>query len=904
MMFGRFFGRSYGPRSHSRKGRLALQAMATAVMVAAPVKHVSAQLYWDLNGATSGAGGTTPSGTWDLTSNNWDGTSAGTGTPSTWTAGNQAVFAAGTDATGAYTVTVAPGVSIPGVNGISFEEGTLTINGGAGSSIILSNGSISTLGTQTINATIGGSAGLIRGSGTLVLTLGGSNTYTGQTQILTTGRINATNSNAFGSTAPADNIIFSPSAGLASPSFVGMGISLLGNINIGKAIVINGGSGFQGGQGEIDNLSGSNTWSGPISIGPSAQNLGSGLPMITASSGTLTIPQGITGGAVGVGYAGAGTIILQGNATYTGITRMFSGHIIVQSGAALGTGGIFMLSATASSNQAYQQTMVGLQPTAGSMSFTTPIGQLSGMPFIGKGLLENLSGDNIDLGNVTLTNGAPFTTGTPVIPTPIGVTSGSLRMNGAIVNSSTANQRSLVKVGPGLLSLAGTSTFTGPTIIEAGTLAFVGNGSDTALPAGSFTGGATNTLYGDSIQVNPGTSLRLDNTEASLATRIAPNSTPLTFPVMLYNGDLSIVGNGTTSTNITTLGTELDLFGTSSITVSQPGAGVTLNVASTNRSSNATAVFRGSALGTGAPGAGVSTVLLPSVSLSPGGGTPGTPSVGIIPWALGDVSTTTGTGTDFVTYDTTNGVRLLTPSEYDTTNAIDGATAGNNVQLSTAVTINNPTTVNSIKFAPGASSLVLNNTATINSGAILNATGGLVTISGGGTVQFGGQEGIIHANSDVRIDAQVSAGGGLTKGGAGNLTLTNTSNSISQITLDAGNVIVSDEGQIGGGGTPITFNGGFLQPASNLTALSGSHNIMTASGGGMNVPTNQTLSVSDNITGAGSFQKAGGGLLILSGNNSGLTGAVVLRAGTLEVGSANAISSQTPVAAPSGVADN
>src|SRR5262245_7467908 len=82
-------------------------------------------LYWDSNDTTAGAG-TDPSGTWGSDSF-WSTDSAGTTTPGAWAANATAVFAAGTDATGTYTVSVAAQQT---VGGLTFEDGSATLSGG------------------------------------------------------------------------------------------------------------------------------------------------------------------------------------------------------------------------------------------------------------------------------------------------------------------------------------------------------------------------------------------------------------------------------------------------------------------------------------------------------------------------------------------------------------------------------------------------------------------------------------------------------------------------------------------------------------------------------------------------------------------------------------------------------
>ena len=48
-------------------------------------------------------------------------------------------------------------MTIPGVNGITFEEGNITVTGG---SLVLTDPTINTLGTHTIASSIGGTVGL------------------------------------------------------------------------------------------------------------------------------------------------------------------------------------------------------------------------------------------------------------------------------------------------------------------------------------------------------------------------------------------------------------------------------------------------------------------------------------------------------------------------------------------------------------------------------------------------------------------------------------------------------------------------------------------------------------------------------------------------------------------------
>src|SRR4051794_24323435 len=79
-------------------------------------EEARAQLYWDVNGSVSGASsGSTAIGTWGSGFNNWSSSSNGTSATTGWTSGQQAVFSAGTNATGNYTVTVSGNQTVSGL---------------------------------------------------------------------------------------------------------------------------------------------------------------------------------------------------------------------------------------------------------------------------------------------------------------------------------------------------------------------------------------------------------------------------------------------------------------------------------------------------------------------------------------------------------------------------------------------------------------------------------------------------------------------------------------------------------------------------------------------------------------------------------------------------------------------
>ena len=137
--------------------------------------------YWDSDGVIAGAGGATPTGTWgsDLY---WSTAAAGDAATAAWNAGETAVFAAGTDATGVYTATVA---GTQDIGGLTVEEGTVTVSGDGLRMTSNSDMAVASGLTATVSSALsddGTAWSLFKiGDGTLVL--GSTNTYTGMTAL-------------------------------------------------------------------------------------------------------------------------------------------------------------------------------------------------------------------------------------------------------------------------------------------------------------------------------------------------------------------------------------------------------------------------------------------------------------------------------------------------------------------------------------------------------------------------------------------------------------------------------------------------------------------------------------------------------------------------------------------------
>jgi len=167
------------------RGRFALlRWFAAAFALLGPsITPVNATLYyWDLNGSIAGAGGPSPNSTWDNASFNWSTSSAGTAAVSavTTTTSDGVHFAAGSDASGAFTVSLS-GTQSAGY--LYFDTGATTLSGGTLNLAANAEIWVNSAASGMIASTITGISGLSRmnGSGTGTLTLAGNSTYDGGT---------------------------------------------------------------------------------------------------------------------------------------------------------------------------------------------------------------------------------------------------------------------------------------------------------------------------------------------------------------------------------------------------------------------------------------------------------------------------------------------------------------------------------------------------------------------------------------------------------------------------------------------------------------------------------------------------------------------------------------------------
>jgi fibronectin-binding autotransporter adhesin len=432
------------------------QALLFAVMLffaaSLPI-HAQTPQYWDTN-ADAGAGGTgtsTPDGTWDTgITPNWNVNADGTGGTTTWTDGNDAIFSAGADASGDFTVTVS---GAPAVHNITIEEG------GTSAGITITGGQLTLTGTTPtitsssggltkINSVIGGAGGLTAiGSG--ILELKGANTYSGVTTIgngtvTTTARLGAAGAIPDGSVLTIANGVqegrfqlngFDETVrSIASLGPLGTGITA-GSIAVGtNTLTIN------------DQAGDVNTYQGLYTSSAGGKIIKNGL-------GTLVLNNFPTGFSGGEFILNSGTLGFGQNNVFGSIAN--NPKLTINGGTLLKTAG----SGAAGSNWNIKTIDI-------NGSFTLDPNGNNNVQILGT------SGTNPD---VTTTLGVD----NPTITVPGGTTTGVLIFAGIIKDGPTAapaDIRGFTKDGTGGMTFTNQNTYRGVTTIKGGMLR-VGRGS-------------------------------------------------------------------------------------------------------------------------------------------------------------------------------------------------------------------------------------------------------------------------------------------------------------------------------------------------------------------------------------------------------------------------------------------
>ena len=579
-----------------------------------------------------------------------------------------------------------------------------------------------------------------------------------------------------------------------------------------------------------------------------------------AVTNVATLTTAFNGGAASaIGFSKTNNGILNLNvdntASYTGVISVNAGAIRASNAGALGAAANNTIVDSANKSGAAVQ----LNGTGTAETFT-----ISNSGINTGGAIENFSGSNDLTGAITLAAAAAIgaDTGTTLnikggISGAFGLTfntigTGSINIDTTAIN---ANVTAITKLGSGTLTFdVDSSLVVAPITVNAGVL---------DIKAGVLGGTGL-------VSVAPGATLNLTGAATN---RLGGR------PLTLGGGILNASGNAAETTGAFTLNAGQSIINNTSTQILTLGAAAPAFVIA-NSARGATALFKGG-----------STINFGAAPTLTGAGANDSTTKGILPWALFDAGS--GTGSSFATVDVTSGnlttVRALGGSEYAATLATN-----TNVALtgSVAASAATTTTINSLTLNSGggvtmstASPATAATQLTVTSSGILsNATssisGGVLSFGNGYIFTPGASE-----SSNVLTISSAIIGTTLTKAGAGTLVLSSVSGAFPGYTAnnfyggghDGGFFINEGTVQLGTAGTPvnnalyqysnndsnaITVNSGAKLDLNGSTQLVGP---ILSQGFGNNVMLNANTVAGGTITSATGY----GNIIAITGNPGG-----------------------------------
>ncbi len=697
-----------------------------------------------------------------------------------------------------------------------------------------------------------------------ITTLNGNNTYSGRTDIGSSGFLVLGNNNALGSTAGETRIT------------AGGGTIDLNGRTIGVEALTLRGTGA-GGDGALRNSSASaSSWAGNVFLATASTitatngaieisgNIdGDNRALTIAGNANVTLSGAITNSTAQLSKTGTSTLTLSGNSTFSGGYTNAAGTLAIGHNNALGTGtanfadGSVIRSADSSSytvgNAINFRSL--LVEGAGALTFGGTLTQTAGSYTLTNNNTGGLTFNNVNLSSSSVNRTLTL------------VGSGNTTVTGVIADGDPSSTSGLTFNATGTtLTLSGANTYRGATTITAGTLLAASN---TAL---GTTAAATTVADGATLAF----SNNINSAEA-----ITINGTGVG-----GNGALRNISGANTNTGDVTLNaaSTIGVDDNSSLTLS-----------------NVDTVFGTRPLTVAANG--TLTVLGGLISSSSAS-------------AITNVLQKDGTGHMIVSNNgTTGGMQLqvgngtftLAAGSFSTNTSTTGSAASPRaIDLGTSVSGDS---ANNVAFYANSGVTVSNSIYVAPSGAGSSATRTLGTESTSGTATFNRE---IYLDNSVILSAASDGtaaftgnfvnNGGMTKVGAGTVILAGTNAATGTVVVGAGTLAITNGSAIADGNA-VTFS----NVADAILAVNSSETVGAISGGGatggtINLASGQTLTTSFNtasnnfagtLTGAGGLTKAGSGTLSMSGANSNYSGQVTLANGALLAGADNAFGTGT-----------
>ncbi|MFT3789442.1 MAG: autotransporter-associated beta strand repeat-containing protein [Tepidisphaeraceae bacterium] len=206
----------------------------------------------------------------------------------------------------------------------------------------------------------------------------------------------------------------------------------------------------------------------------------------------------------------------------------------------------------------------------------------------------------------------------------------------------------------------------------------------------------------------------------------------------------------------------------------------------------------------------------------------------------------------------------------------------------------------------GGSLSITSDTNIGGAGSVIHFQGGLLRVLGTGlttlnshTVNwstFNGGIDVADAANTFTIGSTMSGTGAFTKAGPGTLLLSAGSNGYTGGTTITGGVLsVSSDAQLGGTTGPLNLAGGTVRYATGGINFNIARPITLVGASGIEITNSlATATITNPITGAGSFTKLGAGKLVLAAANT-YTGLTTLTAGVTQIANADALRYSTVI---------
>jgi len=641
---------------------------------------------------------------------------------------------------------------------------------------------------------------------------------------------------------------------------------------------------------------------------------------VSQAGTTLTMSGSAVATTGGLNKLGNGTLLFSGNHSYTGATTISAGTLsianIADGGTASGLGNstsavanlvfnggtLSYTGGTASSNRNFtlaSSTSSGIRVDNGATVLT-----LSGTSAAASGNLAKLGdGTLVFSGNHSYTGSTTISAGTLQIGA--GGASGSIESTSGVSNNATlvfnrsdstgfskaiSGTGNLTQAGSGTLTLTGANSYSGNTLVSAGTLA-VGSGGSLGTSAVEIaSGGVLNFTRSDSFTAAnniAGSGLLRQSGEGVLTLSGSNTNTGVveaTAGTILFSG-ANALSAGVGSLNATGGSTLSFADGTARTSTLSSG---NLSLSSSNIVFDIGTTADQLSLSSGSASLTSSTVKLNFLEqiasaqswtlLTAAGGLSGA-------WTLDQTFTGAAQSGSYIFSLTSNATSLTLVATANSNNAYwKGASSGDwsaasnwtsDAGGSTPLGSVPGSAADVIFTASGASNLGTTlgqdftmNKVTISEEGVSIAAGNTLTANATASSAFS-----ISAPGATIINANLAgAGAGLLKSGNGTLTLGGTNTYAGGTTLTGGTLRISSDASLGASSGTLTMNpgeGGTVTLMANGTISTNASRSITLSSGTARIDTDShDLTLAGVVGGSGLLVKVGTGTLTLAGSNT------------------------------------